>query len=208
MIAFEFMFRGERCITEWLHWDDHKVGNGYEVDIIVGDEVWKNRGYLMIDYDNCYVDVCEDREIDEFESVIEHCPIIKVSMFGYDQSFVEEFHPNYNCDEIAWLDDCYCALDNEVENNAHWHYFSIDVVREDWEEILCNSIYDRDVFGRGEKKVAKLLKEHNFADVVDFGDYLATKYEKEIREDMDCYEREIMSEAIEEFERTMEIKDE
>lgn len=32
-----------------------------------------------------------------------------------EQSFIEHYHPNYNCDEIAWIDDICKLLDGEAE---------------------------------------------------------------------------------------------
>ena len=32
-----------------------------------------------------------------------------------EQSFIERYHPNYNCDEIAYIDDICKLLDGEAE---------------------------------------------------------------------------------------------
>lgn len=32
-----------------------------------------------------------------------------------EQNFVEQFHPDYNCNEIAAIDDISCVLDNDYD---------------------------------------------------------------------------------------------
>ena len=39
--------------------------------------------------------------------------------YQFDEwQFIEHYHPNYNCDEIAWIDDICKILDNDYEPDS------------------------------------------------------------------------------------------
>lgn len=120
---------------------------------------------------------------------------LTINIKGYNRAFVERFHPDYNCNEIAWLDDCYCAIDNEAENLSHWRYLE-DTVEEDWERDFCRAIFDNQV---SEEEIEAQLKYEGFTTISNFGLYLAEKYQKIIRGDIEMYEQSIMKSAIENF---------
>lgn len=206
MLTFKFNFNGKPCRTVYIEWDKITIGSGMPVDLIVDKKFWKNRGYLMLDPQNGgnnYIDVCEDASVDETEPVIEHCNITDIK-FTYDQKFVEEWHPDYNCREIGQLNDIWCFLDNESENISHWSLsmFTQKLPRKLF--LLCNWIYDNLVAGNT-SEIDSELEQVGFTDLESFSLFLSEVYKDKLVELEIQISSVIMKAAIDNFKEKLKI---
>lgn len=115
-------------------------------------------------------------------------------MTYFDQALVEKYHPNYNCDKIAYLNDLWCMVDKEWLNNiSEWHTIQNYVSLSDEDITACNAIYDWLSYG-GE--VMCYAFEVNADFVTKFGDHILNTYGKELNKVIAELEEEIMKETI------------
>lgn len=171
--------------------DSDKItpGNGQSVTAaVMGTDI---NAYLMIDTQESYIDLCLSPDESDSQDVYDHCPIVAVLFDGYDQTFVEKFHPHYNCNEIAWLDDLCCALDNETDNGSHWRTLVCEV-----------DIPDREVCEKCES-VAEWISEGcpknglwDWKTVKNLGRNIASDYGDAIRRRIGEFEAEILEDAV------------
>lgn len=183
-------------------------GNGIDVDAFVFDgcSYLKKEGYLMIDTkQESYLDVCEsyydkDGSLLTCE-VIAHLELVGAELESdeeYSEHFVEQFHPDTNCDKIAWLDDAYCCQDNETDNISHWCMFASDICTESEDRELCRLIYEND--GAVTDEVLDYVKSVLPTDrpfyLFSYGEHLAEKYADEIQSTINEFEFDIMGETL------------
>lgn len=194
----ELKFEGGKVIIPNLDNYSHIFGNGAtRVCFLDGKQV---DNYVMLNDrkapEPSYVDICET--VGGECVVVAHLPILsaKVDVSVYDEAFVEHFAES--CDERAWEDDLHCALDNENDNVSHWVTVQECGLSEEDSE-RCQEIYDHRMSGDWE------FVPENENSVDEFGAYIARTYEKQIRERIAYYQKELMEMARDSFLYSLQV---
>lgn len=178
--------------------EEGHFGFGFCCDAVFNGQ--KREAYAMLNDRNApepsYIDICERTEDDEC-IVTDHLLLenIEFTYDGFDDGFVERY--TYDDDERSWLEDLYCALDNEAFNVSHWKTVQ-DCGLSEEDSKKCEDIYTA--------LAEDALDDGQAESIEDYGSVILSRYGDAIRDAAAEYEKDLMEMAFKEFKSKIQFK--